>query len=77
MQDHTVRIIDCNERANCSFKDLQSGDIIHDKTDSFFIYFGSFLHNKQMIQTLQAEALTNNFGIINVPTKAMPPITTK
>ena len=77
VQDHTVRIIDCNERANCSFKDLQSGDIIHDKTDSFFIYFGSFLHNKQMIQTLQAEALTNNFGIINVPTKAMPPITTK
>ncbi len=59
--NHKVRIVSFKERMGQICQGTQSEHIVIDNDDEFFVFFGSFLHDKTMIQRLRDDALKTHY----------------
>ncbi len=59
--DHKVRIVSFQERMGKPCNTIQNGDQIIWNDEEFYVYFGSFLQNKDLIQSLRDQALKNKY----------------
>ena len=59
--EHKVRIVSFQDRMGKSCNMIQHGDVIIWNDEEFYVYFGSFLQNKELIQTLRDNALQHDY----------------
>lgn len=59
--DHKIRITACDERVGKPCHDIQSGDIIKDFDEEYFVYFGTFFNDLESLQKLRDNALKNTY----------------
>lgn len=59
LDNHKARIISFQDRLGTSCNNLKSGDIVDnfDPIDTFHVFFGSFLNDPKLLQTLRDDAL--------------------
>lgn len=61
--EHTSRIISFDQRLGQRPEALNSGDIVEVGENIFQIYFGTFLNNPELIQTLRNHALRTEYEV--------------
>ncbi len=59
--NHKVRIVSFKERMGQICHGTKSENIVIDNDDEFFVFFGSFLNDTEMIQRLRDDALKTNY----------------
>lgn len=59
--EHKVRIVSFQDRMGKACNTIQHGDVIVWNDEEFYVYFGSFLHDKNVIQSLRNDALRNMY----------------
>lgn len=60
--DHTTRITACDQRVGKPCREIQSGDIVKDDGEEYFVYFGTFFNSIKNLQKLRDEALRNEYN---------------
>lgn len=59
--DHTTRITACDQRVGKPCRELQSGDIVKEQGEEYFVYFATFFTTPEQMQTLRDEALKHQY----------------
>lgn len=61
--DHRARVASFSERMGQSCYTIKNGDIVYDRDTAFYVFFGTFLENENLLQSLRNDAIKNEYSL--------------